>query len=65
LARARCEFAYAKNGKEGVTVDITVVKRDGTREPFDASEGLVDQISKVVQVATEVQLTLLATQEYV
>lgn len=48
--------------------DIQVVKRDGTREPFDAnminlalveaSEGLPDQISKVVQVATEVQLTL-------
>lgn len=47
---------------------INVVKRDGTREPFDAnkinlalveaSEGLPDQISKVVQVATEVQLTL-------
>lgn len=48
--------------------DIHVVKRDGTREPFDANkinlalvaatEGLPDQISKVVQVATEVQLTL-------
>lgn len=47
---------------------INVVKRDGTREPFDAnkinlalveaSEGLPEQISKVVQVATEVQLTL-------
>ena len=45
-----------------------MVKRDGTREPFDAnkinlalveaSEGLVDQIQKVVQVATELQLTL-------
>ncbi len=45
-----------------------VVKRDGTREPFDANkinlalvkatEGLPDQISKVVQVATELQLTL-------
>ncbi len=48
--------------------EIQVVKRDGTREPFDAnkinlalvkaSEGLPDQISKVVQVATELQLTL-------
>lgn len=48
--------------------DISVVKRDGSREPFDAnkinlalvkaSEGLPDQISKVVQVASEVQLTL-------
>lgn len=47
---------------------INVVKRDGTKEPFDAnkinlalvkaSEGLPDQISKVVQVASEVQLTL-------
>lgn len=47
---------------------IHVIKRDGTRELFDAnkinlalvraSEGLEDQISKVVQVATEVQLTL-------
>ena len=49
-------------------MSITVVKRDGSREPFDAnkinlalvkaSEGLPDQISKVVQVASEVQLTL-------
>ncbi|MEO7904736.1 MAG: ribonucleoside-diphosphate reductase subunit alpha, partial [Candidatus Saccharimonadales bacterium] len=48
--------------------NIHVVKRDGTREQFDAnkinlalvkaSEGLPDQISKVVQVASEVQLTL-------
>ncbi len=47
---------------------ISVVKRDGAREPFDAnqvnlalveaSEGLADQIQKVVQVATELQLTL-------
>jgi ribonucleoside-diphosphate reductase alpha chain len=47
---------------------ISVVKRDGTRESFDAnkinlalvkaSDGLPDQISKVVQVATELQLTL-------
>ena len=48
--------------------EINVVKRDGTKEPFDADkintailkacEGLPDQISKVVQVATELQLTL-------
>ena len=48
--------------------DLFVVKRDGTREAFDAnqvnlalveaSQGLNDQISKVVQVATELQLTL-------
>lgn len=47
---------------------INVIKRDGTKEPFDANkintailkacEGLPDQISKVVQVATELQLTL-------
>lgn len=48
--------------------EINVVKRDGSREPFDAnkinlalvaaSDGLPDQISKVVQVASELQLTL-------
>ena len=48
--------------------EINVVKRDGAKEPFDANkintailkacEGLPDQISKVVQVATELQLTL-------
>ena len=48
--------------------EINVVKRDGTKEPFDANkintailkacEGLPDQISKVIQVATELQLTL-------
>ncbi|MEO8691168.1 MAG: ribonucleoside-diphosphate reductase subunit alpha [Candidatus Saccharimonas sp.] len=47
---------------------IYVVKRDGSREPYDAnkinlalvkaSEGLPDQISKVVEVATQLQLTL-------
>lgn len=48
--------------------EIHVIKRDGSSELFDAnkinlalveaSEGLPDQISKVVQVASEVQLTL-------
>lgn len=48
--------------------NISVVKRDGTREPFDAnkinlalvkaSEGLNDQISKVVEVASQLSLTL-------
>ena len=48
--------------------EINVIKRDGTKELFDANkintailkacEGLPDQISKVVQVATELQLTL-------
>lgn len=47
---------------------IHVVHRDGTRVPFDAnkinlallkaSEGLPDPVAKVVQVATELQLTL-------
>ena len=47
---------------------IHVVKRDGTRELFDANkiniallkvaDGLPDQVSKVVQIATELQLTL-------
>jgi ribonucleoside-diphosphate reductase alpha chain len=49
-------------------MDITVVKRDGLRVPYDAnqinkalewaSRGLEDQISKVVQIASEVSLTL-------
>jgi ribonucleoside-diphosphate reductase alpha chain len=49
-------------------VDIHVVKRDSTRVLFDAnkinlalvkaSEGLSEQVAKVVQVATEVQLML-------
>lgn len=48
--------------------NITVVKRDGSREPYDAnkinlalvkaSEGLDDQIAKVVEVASQLQLTL-------
>jgi ribonucleoside-diphosphate reductase alpha chain len=48
--------------------NITVVKRDGSREAYDAnkinlalvkaSEGLKDQISKVVEVASQLQLTL-------
>lgn len=48
--------------------NIKVVKRDGTSEAFDANkinmeliaaaEGLTDQISKVAQISSEVQLTL-------
>ena len=48
---------------------INVIKRDGTKELFDANkinaailkacDGLPDQVSKVVQVATELQLTLI------
>jgi ribonucleoside-diphosphate reductase alpha chain len=48
--------------------DINVVKRDGSRETFDANkinlalvkaaEGLPDQVSKVVEVASQLQLTL-------
>lgn len=58
-----------KTHKGDITVsEITVVKRDGSRQPFDAnkinralekaSRGLNDPIAKVVQVATELQLTL-------
>jgi ribonucleoside-diphosphate reductase alpha chain len=48
--------------------NISVVKRDGSSEPYDAnkinlalvkaSEGLEDQIAKVVEVASQLQLTL-------
>ena len=48
--------------------DITVVKRDGSKQLFDAnkinltllaaSEGLPGQIAKVAQIAAELQLTL-------
>ena len=56
--------------------DITVVKRDGSQQPFDAnkinltllaaSEGLPGQIAKVAQIAAELQLTLFdgITTEY-
>ena len=47
---------------------LTITKRDGTKEPFNAdkinrsieraAEGLLDPISKVIQVATETRLTL-------
>jgi len=49
-------------------VSITVVKRDGTREPYDANkinlaieraaEGLDDQVAWVTQIASELELTL-------
>lgn len=49
-------------------MNITITKRDGTREPFNADRinqsieracrGLVDPISMVTQIATETQLTL-------
>jgi ribonucleoside-diphosphate reductase alpha chain len=61
-------FAVAKKWMKGCTMELTIVKRDGSREPYDentiykaleqASRGLDDQITKVVQIATEVQLTL-------
>lgn len=48
--------------------NISVVKRDGTREPFDANkinlalvkaaEGMEDPVAKVVEVASQLQLTL-------
>ena len=47
---------------------ITVVKRDGSREPYDANkinlaiekaaEGLADQVAWVTQIASELELTL-------
>jgi ribonucleoside-diphosphate reductase alpha chain len=49
-------------------VTITVVKRDGSREPYDANkinlaiekaaEGLADQVAWVTQIASELELTL-------
>ena len=49
-------------------VQLTVTRRDGTREPFDAdrinrsieraSFGMIDPISKVTQVATDTHVTL-------
>src|ERR1700722_4191005 len=47
---------------------LTIKKRDGTREPFNADKinrsierachGMLDPISRVTQIATETQLTL-------
>ncbi len=49
-------------------ISIQVTKRDGTKEPFNAdkinrsiekaAQGLMDPISKVIQIATETRLTL-------
>ena len=49
-------------------MNITVVKRDGSREPYDANkinlaiekaaEGLEDQVAWVTQIASELELTL-------
>lgn len=49
-------------------MNITITKRDGTKMPFDANRinksierachGITDPISKVIQIATETQLTL-------
>ena len=49
-------------------MDITVVKRDGTREPYDANkinlaieeaaEGFPDKLAWVTQIGTELELTL-------
>lgn len=48
--------------------EVRVVRRDGSREPFDAnkvnlelvqaSQGLPDQLAKVVQISSQVQLTV-------
>lgn len=55
-------------------MELTIVKRDGSRESYDgnniyralekASRGLDDQITKVVQIATEVRLTLFDGMHY-
>ena len=61
-------FSYQKISKTtGVEVNINIKKRDGTLEPYDANKinralekatrGLDDQISKVVQIATELSLS--------
>ncbi len=49
-------------------MNITITKQDGTREPFNAdlinrsieraAHGLTDPVSKVIQIATETQITL-------
>src|SRR3989344_4274231 len=49
-------------------MNITVLKRDGTRQPYNANlinqalekvcENLTDPVSKVIQIATETELTL-------
>jgi ribonucleoside-diphosphate reductase alpha chain len=54
--------------KEEKTVNITVVKRNGDREPYDANKinlaieeaakGLEDSIAWVTQIASELELTL-------
>src|SRR5580692_1397346 len=51
-----------------LTMELTITKRDGTREPFNADKinrsieracaGLQDPISMVTQIATETRLTL-------
>lgn len=68
-------FFYGKNMcisvlglKNIVTMNITVAKRDGTKEAYNAnlinqaleraSENLTDPVSKVMQVASETELTL-------
>ena len=63
-----CGGKQPNKKKVGDMDQIHVVHRDGTRVPFDANkinlalvkaaDGLPDPVSKVVQVATELQLTL-------
>ncbi len=57
-----------RDTQEGANVSITVVKRDGTREAYDANkinlaiehaaQGLDDNITWVTQIASELELTL-------
>ena len=65
----RCPTVRAISGlQEGDFVSITVVKRSGQREPYDANKinlaieaatvGLDDNITWVTQIASELELTL-------
>ena len=60
--------AGVRRGRKGVFVEITVVKRNGQREPYDANKinlaiehattGLDDNIAWVTQIASELEITL-------
>ncbi len=51
-----------------ITMELTITKRDGTREPFNADminrsieracQGMEDPVGMVTQIATETRLTL-------
>jgi ribonucleoside-diphosphate reductase alpha chain len=60
--------AGVRRGRKGVFVEITVIKRNGQREPYDANKinlaiehattGLDDNIAWVTQIASELEITL-------